>query len=191
MVSYAGRPAAAAAAKRGETPEKKGFKIYIHAHTRKHDTTRHKTRLDKTPRRDMRRLTHIHTRQTHTTRQAQQDKHSKTSTTRQAQQDKHSKTSTTRQAQQDKHNMTSTPLYTGGHGVSPPGVSTHGSPSQPELQLESQDQEKKLQDPSLRASTHGQCGKLMLRRGSGQDRRGTGRQTSCCRNSSSSRKSPG
>eukprot|EP00964_Phaeocystis_antarctica_P002975 scaffold1580_cov58-Phaeocystis_antarctica.AAC.1 len=46
----------------------------------------------------MRRLTHIHTRQTHTTRQAQQDKHSKTSTTRQAQQDKHSKTSTTRQA---------------------------------------------------------------------------------------------
>ena len=70
---------------------------YMHIQVTRH--AKHKTRLDKTPRRDMRR----HTYTTNTARQAQQDKHK----TRLA----HIKTGTTRQAQaqHDKHNMTSTP----------------------------------------------------------------------------------
>ena len=147
---------------------------------------KHKTRLDKTPRRGMRRHTNI--RQTH------------------------SKTSTTRQAQQDTHNKTQARMgYTGGHGVCPPGVSTHGispkngfppshgagsgrlqggggggrgrgggggdtpAPSQLESQWESQELPNQLQDPLLRASHGANTGSVvMLCRGS-VDRTGAGR----------------
>ena len=129
---------------------------------------KHKTRLDKSPRRDMQRHTHT----TNTARQAQQD------------------TSTPRQAQQD----TSTPLYTSGHGVSPPGVSTHGicrdggksitpppavhppgfdppAQSQLESQWVSQDQAKKLQDSLLRTSS----GSVVMLYAGAEDRTGAGR----------------
>ena len=146
---------------------------------------KHKTRLDKTPRRGMRRHTNI--RQTH------------------------SKTSTTRQAQQDTHNKTQARMgYTGGHGVCPPGVSTHGispkngfppshgagsgrlqggggggrgrgggggdtpAPSQLESQWESQELPNQLQDPLLRASHGANTGSVDVTQGqwTGQARGG-------------------
>ena len=172
-------------------------KIYIRAHTR---NTTHKTRLDKTPRRGMRTHTHI--------RQTQQDTHNKTSTTRHAQQD-----TSTHGVYRRSLGLPSRGLHSWdfppaswfpppprGRGVNPgrgrgrgnPGRGGGGrggeadtpAPSQLESQWESQEDPNQLQDPLLRASHGANTGSvIMLRRGSGQDRRGAGRQTSCCRNS--------
>ena len=163
---------------------------YMHIQVTRH--AKHKTRLDKTPRRDMRR----HTYTTNTARQAQQDKHK----TRLA----HIKTGTTRQAQaqHDKHNMTSTPTgYRRSWGLPSrslhswdwpivgvpwlprgggPSPSRHPGPVAAGVAVGVARPGEEVTRP-VAAGKHGQYG--VLRRGSGQDRRGAGRQTSCCRNS--------